>query len=47
MHVDDPQKRFTNVVSELGRECREWREGRTNAAIEAFSDENRRQGDFQ
>ena len=36
VHVDDPQKRFTTVVAELGRECREWREGRTNAAIEAL-----------
>ena len=45
VHVDDPQKRFTTVVAELGRECREWREGRTNAAIEALIDDNRRDGD--
>ena len=37
--------RFTTVVAELGRECREWREGRTNAAIEALIDDNRRDGD--
>ena len=31
--MHDPQKRFTTVVSTLGRDCREWPAGATNAEI--------------
>ena len=43
--VDDPQKRFTTVIAELGRECREWPEGATNGAVESLIEEYRRPGD--
>ena len=43
--VDDPQQRFTTVSAELGRECREWREGATDRAIEGLIEEYRRPND--
>ena len=45
--VDDPQQRFTTVIAELGRECREWPEGATNNAVESLIEECRRPGDLQ
>ena len=32
VRVDDPQGGFTIVVAGLGRECREWPKGATDAA---------------
>ena len=42
--VHDPQNRFTKVVSTLGRECREWPEGATNAEILTLVEEHSRPG---
>ena len=42
--MHDPQKRFTKVVSTLGRDCREWPEGATNAEIVTLVEEHSRPG---
>jgi ribonuclease HI len=42
--VHDPQGRYTKVVSTLGRECREWPTGATNAEILTLVDEHSRPG---
>ena len=40
--VHDPQRRFTKVVSNLGRDCREWPVGATNAEILTLVEEHGR-----
>ena len=40
----DPQGRYTKVVSTLGRECREWPTGATNAEILTLVEEHSRPG---
>ena len=42
--VHDPQGRYTKVVSTLGRECREWPTGATNAEILTLVEEHSRPG---
>ena len=42
--VHDPQKRFTTVVSTLGRDCREWPAGATNAEILTLVEEYSKPG---
>ena len=44
LDVHDPQKRFTTVVSTLGRHYREWPEGTTNAEILTVLEEYSRPG---
>ena len=41
VRVDDPQCSFTTVVAELGRDCREWPEGATDAAIESMIEDSK------
>ena len=38
-------QRFTEVISTLGRQCREWAPGATNAEVETLIEENSRAGD--
>ena len=33
--ITDEAEQYTHVIANLGRECREWTPGATNAAIEA------------
>ena len=40
--VHDPQRRFTKVESSLGRDCREWPVGATNAEILTLFEEHGR-----
>ena len=43
--ITDETEQFTHVISSLGRECREWAPGATNAEIEATISEISEQED--
>ena len=45
IEVTDEQCRYTTVEATLGRECREWPEGATNAEVETLIEENSKSGD--
>ena len=36
MDCNDYQRHYTKDIATLGRECKEWAEGETNEAVEAF-----------
>ena len=36
VYFEDYQERYTRVIATLGRECRDWAEGKTNDAVEAI-----------
>ena len=38
--ADTVKDRYTQVIATLGRECREWPEGLTDAAIQSLIEEN-------
>ena len=38
--ADTVKDRYTQVKATLGRECREWPEGLTNAAIQSLIEDN-------
>ncbi len=39
-YVDDYQEHYTKVVATLGRQCREWKDGETDKAIEEIIADN-------
>ena len=45
VQMEDPTGNFTEVISTLGRECREWPEEATNAEIQAIIQDNCKDGD--
>ena len=45
VQVEDPTGNFTEVISTLGRECREWPEEATNAEIQSLIQDNHKEGD--
>ena len=44
-YVDDYQEHYTKVVATLGRQCREWKDGETDKAIEEIIADNSREDD--
>ena len=45
VQMEDPTGNYTEVISTLGRECREWPEEATNAEIQAIIQDNCKDGD--
>ena len=43
--INDETESFTQVISTLGRECREWAPGATHAEVETLIEENSQPGD--